>query len=74
MAKQHSTRKQHVKAQAMLDSLPRGSVVVDCEGFAYQEGGLSDRGMWYRAFDDGEPMSSWDLAFRAPLREMVVKQ
>lgn len=74
MTKQHSTSRQHVKAQKMLDSLPRGAVVIDSRGFAYQEGGIRDRGMWYRAFDDGEPLSSWDLAFRAPLREMVVKQ
>lgn len=69
-----STSRDHVKAQKLLDSLPRGSVVIDSQGFAYQEGGMLDRGMWYRAFDDGDPLSSWDLAFRAPIREMVVRQ
>lgn len=71
--KNPSTSREHVKAQEMLDNLPRGSVVLDGQGFAYQEGGMCDRGMWYRAFDDGDPLSSWDLAFRAPIREMVVK-
>lgn len=63
----------HAKAQKLLDSLPRGSVVIDAEGFAYQEGGIHGTGMWYRAFDNGDPLSSWELAFRAPIREMVVK-
>lgn len=70
----HSSVREHFNAQKMLDSLPRGAVVIDSQGFAYQEGGIHDRGMWYRAYGDGEPLSSWDLAFRAPLREMAVKQ
>lgn len=64
----------HAHAQKMLDALPSGSVVVDCEGFAYQEGGVLGKGLWYRAFDSCEPISSWDLAYRAPIREMVVKE
>lgn len=68
------TPAQHRKAQALLDSLPPESVVLDCHGLAWQEGGLSLRGLWYRAFGDGKPLSSWDLAFKYPIIEMAPKK
>lgn len=68
------TSTQHRKAQALLDSLPPESVVMDCHGGAWQEGGLSLRGLWYRAFGDEKPLSSWDLAFKHPIVELVSKK
>ena len=74
MHKNASTRPEHRKAQHLLDSLPPESVVMDCHGGAWQEGGLSLRGMWYRAFGDEKPLSSWELAFKYPLVELVPKK
>ena len=36
--KTHRTNKEHHRAQAILDSLPGGAVVIDGNGHAWQEG------------------------------------
>lgn len=74
MSKIQSTRPEHRKAQALLDSLQPESVVMDCHGGAWQEGGLALRGLWYRAFGDDKPLSSWDLAFKYPIAELTPKK
>lgn len=46
------------RAQTKLDDLPKGAVVVDEHGAAWQFGGI----YWYRAFDSDQPASSFELA------------
>lgn len=66
MSAPHTSRA-HRTAQATLDSLPHGAVVLDGDGYAWQEGGLALAGWWYRAYGDGQALSSWELAFYGPI-------
>lgn len=46
------------RAQTKLDELPKGSIIVDEYGAAWQFGGI----YWYRAFDSDQPVSSFELS------------
>lgn len=59
----------HRKAQQFLDSLDNRSVVMDGDGRAYQHGGMYAP-YWYPAWNNAEPLSSYELAFRYPIRLM----
>jgi len=69
MNRAHTSTK-HRKAQKFLNEHPYHSVVVDCHGMAWQEGGGSLAGYWYRAYGDGEAFSSYELAFLHPITVM----
>lgn len=65
------------KTRIALDKLPRGSVVIDRFGHAWQGAqgyGPFDtkyaNGYWYRAYDgkDASEVSTWDLSFFGPLK------
>ena len=68
------------KAQADLDKMPPGSVVLDCFGHAWQSargygalGSTYATGYWYRAYDgnDAAEVSVYDLSFKHPFTRMV---
>lgn len=67
---QTRTSTKHRKAQDFLNAQPSHSVILDCHGMAWQEGGLSLNGWWYRAYGDGEALSSYELAFHHPITVM----
>lgn len=50
------------RAQLMLDSLPKGSVVLDRYADAWQYGGI----YWYRAYGDSTSVSSHSLSYKQP--------
>lgn len=59
MSRQRSSLRPDLhRAQIKLDELPKGSIVIDEHGAAWQFGGI----YWYRAFDSDQPVSSFELA------------
>lgn len=70
--KTHRTSKEHHRAQALLDSLPAGSTVVDGNGHAWQEGNTPGVRLWHRAYG-GRPLTSYGLAFRSPITPLRPK-
>ena len=65
--KQEHTSNDHQKAQKVLDGLGNRSVVLDGNGYAWQQGGLCFTGYWYRAYGDERAFSSYELAFEYPI-------
>lgn len=65
--KQQHTSAEHQKAQKTLDSLGSKSVVLDTNGYAWQQGGNCFIGYWYRAYGDERAFSSYELAFEHPI-------
>lgn len=70
--KTHRTNKEHHRAQAILDSLPAGSTVIDGNGYAWQEGNAPGGRWWHRAYG-GRPLTSYGLAFRSPITPLRPK-
>ena len=64
------TSKAHYDAHRLLDDMPHGSVVLDRHGEAWQD----DTGYWFGSFAvPDEPLSSYDLAFHAPITPLTTK-
>lgn len=70
MSRRRPGTEEHAKAHELLRSQPHHAVVIDGSGHAWQEGGLSLSGLWYRAYGDGKPLSSHELAFQYPITVM----
>lgn len=54
-----------------LTDLPPYAVVIDGDGYAWQNGGHVLRDMWYRCLPGAETLSSEELSDRGPLVETV---
>lgn len=69
------TSREHGQAWGLLEDLPRNAVVLDRDGYAWQEGGWAGSGYWFSTmYSDLEPLSSYDLAFHYPLTPMKPKK
>lgn len=66
------TSKEHHRAQAVLDSLPGASTVLDGNGHAWQATNTPSGRRWHRAYG-GEPLTSYGLAFRSPITPLRPK-
>lgn len=75
------TNKAQYDAQQLLDDLGPGTVVLDCYGDAWQQRPSKKKhyispepGYWYGAHHPvDEPLSSYDLAYYAPLTPLTTK-